>query len=659
MNQHANLLLAAENLQRDSGLVRGQNVRGVFALKREASQSYLVVNELQARVLAEFATAKSVPQVLENCISERKCPALREFYDLILKAHAAGILRTEELCTGQSAPIERPAVRWFASLKPRVSTLLICLAVTASVGGVFFWQGGAVLPLRALDFLTGWLVVCAALSLGQMLSAAALRGAGCEVYRPHFRWATLVPHFAVDRLDACMAGLLGRATIHAVSLLPLALAAGLSLWFRTPWSLFPLAALFFQCRPAGGSPLSRMLQLLRRAPLLSTDGRQLFDAPMELSERLRLAWRRFDGVVASLKLVASVGWALGLACVVYRVLHLNLAEVFHDWSLWAKTLLALGATLGGIGLIAFVSEIRTHVFGTLASFWRRARLAYNRTRPAPAPDLESVERLIRLHPLLGSLDPLVQMELAQCLRPFRASAWRKLARFSETPPFVGLIVSGRVTLYRQLKSGRKTRFLRLIEGDLFGAHHLFEEAGAFFEIQTGTPLVALTLDHVEFQRLVIERLGHAAVAAYLQKHLFLQRSSSLCAEWRPATIARFTDLLATASHAAGGRIIARGQDVPSLYVLYEGRALERSKRGGRIEPGDFFGETSLLQTSAATADVESKDDSRSLVVNRLEFIRFMTRNHHVALQIERLCSKRLGHPLFPLDRRYFKRNNAA
>jgi hypothetical protein len=191
-----------------------------------------------------------------------------------------------------------------------------------------------------------------------------------------------------------------------------------------------------------------------------------------------------------------------------------------------------------------------------------------------------------------------------------------------------------------------------MESDLFGAHHLFEESSGGFEIRTRTPLVALTLDHADFKRLVVDRLGPAAVAAYLQKHLFLQRSSPVCADWRPATIARFSDLIATASHAAGGRIIKRGQEVPNLYVLYEGRAraLDRNKRGARINPGDFFGEISLLQTSAAVADVESRDDSRSFVVNRMEFIRFMSRNHHVALQMERLCSKRLGRPLFPLDR---------
>jgi CRP-like cAMP-binding protein len=655
MNQHANLLLTAENLQRDPDLLRGQNVRGTFALKRVASQTYLVVNELQARVLSEFAQAKSVPQVLERCICERKCPALREFYDLILKAHAAGILRSEELCSGGPATIEKPPVRWFVSIKPSVPTLLVCLAAVVGTG-VAFWYGGAVLPVRVLDYVTGWLAVCASLSLGQVLAAAALRGANCEVYRPHFRWATLAPHFAIDQTDACMSKRLGRATVHAVSILPLALVTAVALGLRQSWSLLPLAALFFQCRPVGRSPVGQMLQLFRRTPLLSTDGKLLFSAPMEFSEHLRLAWQRFDGMVAIMKLLSSAGWAIGLACVVYRILDLNVAEVFHDWSLWAKTLLMLGTTLGGVSLLWLVGEVHAHALGTIKSFWLRTRLAYTRLRPSATLNLDQIERLLRLHPLLGALDPAVQMELAQCLRPFRAPAWRTLAKFGEAPPFMGLIVSGRISIYRRLKSGRKTRFLRLLESDLFGAHHLFEEQGGGFEIRTRTPLVALTLEHADFKRLVIDRLGPAAVASYLQKHLFLQRASPICADWRPATIARFTDLVVTASHAAGGRIIKRGQEVPNLYVLYEGRAraLDRNKRGARINPGDFFGEISLLQTSAAVADVESKDDSRSFVVNRMEFIRFMSRNHQVALQMERLCSKRLGRPLFPLDRLSFE-----
>src|SRR5688572_32986794 len=99
MDQHANLLLSAEVLRRENGIIRGQSVGNSVAFKRIRSQTYLIVDKLQAGVLAEFAQPKNVPEALENCISTRKCPSLGEFYDLILKAHRAGMLRSEELCT--------------------------------------------------------------------------------------------------------------------------------------------------------------------------------------------------------------------------------------------------------------------------------------------------------------------------------------------------------------------------------------------------------------------------------------------------------------------------------------------------------------------------------------------------------------------------------
>jgi len=111
----------------------------------------------------------------------------------------------------------------------------------------------------------------------------------------------------------------------------------------------------------------------------------------------------------------------------------------------------------------------------------------------------------------------------------------------------------------------------------------------------------------------------------------------------------------TATHSAGGKIIIQGQEVGSLHVLYEGKARTVKDRQliASLRPGDFFGEISLLQTSAATADVETTEETRCLVVNRVEFIRFLARNQHVALQLERFCSKRLGRPIFPLDHESF------
>jgi CRP-like cAMP-binding protein len=657
MNPHANVLLSTEILRRDPGLVRGQSIGDTYALKHVAAQTYLVINPLQAGVLAEFAEPKSVPAALENCIRERKCPPLREFYDLILKAHAAGILQGGEPAPGAEASGARPPVRWFATIPPRKLTVAGCLvALVATV--LAFWHWDTVPPARVFDVFFGWVVVCLALSLGQALAAAALRGAGCEVYWPHIRWLTPIPHFAVSQTDAGMCGRLGQATILAVTWLPLTLAATLGLWLRAPWSLFPLAALFFTCRPIGAGPLGRLLTLLRRTPLLATDRRPLFDVPLPLAELSRLARRRFDPGVAAAQIFASLGWGLGLGCVAYRLLHLPVIDLLADRSYWEKTLLLLAAALAVIALLWLAAEVHRRVTGGLVALWRRGALAWRRLRHRPvnpATDLELVATLVSGNPLLGRLDPAIQAEMAACFLPFQAGAWRTLVPFDHEPPFVTLIVSGRVSLYRRLKSGRKVRFLRAGEGDLFGAHHLIDPANASLEIRTDTPLVALNLSQADFQRLVLARLGTAAVCSYMHKHLFLQNSTPLCADWRPAAIASFADLAETASHSAGGRIIARGQEVPSLFVLYQGQARARGDRRltGQLNPGDFFGEISLLQTSVATADVETKDEARSLVVNRIEFIRFMARHHLVALQMERLCSRRLGRPIFPLTRSAF------
>lgn len=662
MDSQANLLLSAEVLRRETGLIRGQTVGNTFALKRVASQTYLTVNKLQAGVLAEFAQPKNVPEALEACIRNRKCPPLREFYDLVLKAHRAGLLRSEELCTDAPPAVENLPVRWFFPLRPRMLTVAVGFAAIAAVGALLYLRGMA-LPTRGTDALYGWISVCGALSLGHVLAAAALRGADCEVHRPHLHWRTLVPHFAVDQTDICMAHRLGRVTLEVANLLPLALLSFVALWQRQAWSAFPVLALFLACRPVGASPLARLLTLLRRAPLLSTDLPALFEAPSSLSESLRAGWRRFDGRVATVQFLASLAWVFGLGATAYRLLELRLSVLLADWSLWEKVFLALDIAFVALGALWLCTELRGPVAAGAAAgrdllrrLWRRAR-----QRPlVPDRDLDRIEELIRRNPLLGQLDPGAQMELALCCQPFEAGPWRTLTRFDAAPERVSLIVSGRATLYRRRKSGRKDLFLRVREGDLFGAHHLVDAANSNLEIRTASRLVAVTFAPEDFQRLVIGRLGEHAVAAYLQKHLFLQNSSPFCAQWRPAAIARFVELADTAHHAAGDRILQRGQEVHNLYVLYEGeaRARDKHKHTSTLQPGDLFGEISLLQTSAANADIETREDARSLVVNRLAFIRFMTRSHHVALQMERLGSQRLGRPIFPLERSAFEERSA-
>lgn len=650
MDLDTNLLLTAEKLYLDPSLVKGKALANTFALKRPASQTYLVVNALENAVLNEFAQRRSVPEVLESCIRKRCCPALRDFYDLILKAHRAGVLRSEELGAEGPAQVDREPARWFLSLPPAIARSSTWLAAAAALA--VFVMRPPTLPSTFLEGLVGWAAACAALSLGQILAASVLRNAGGEVYRPRMRWASLTPHFAVDLTDLCMIAGNARAAVYGVTLLPLLLTAAAGLWLREPWSFVPLLSLLLACRPVAGSVVQQCLLLRRRKPLVATDETPLFDAKSTFIEHCRAAWERFDARIAGLQFLAALLWSAALGFTAYRILQLDPTRTLLDVTIWQTALSIMAAALAVTVFWWLANAIQYDIVDLLSAGWRRLKLNWRRWRAAPQPltEHDDIEALIRRNPLLRRLDPERQAELAQHAQPFTAKAWRTLVGCDDDPPFVGLILSGRATISRRLKSGRKTHFLSVMEGDLFGAHKLIDAEFAHLEIRTNTPLYALVIDSAEFKRLVVDALGAATVRNYLHKHLFLQRGSPVCAEWGPSALARFAELAGTASHAAGGKIISRGEEVGNLFVLYQGRAraLQGQKPIGRIEPGDFFGEISLLQTSPAIADVESHEDSRSFVVNRVEFIRFMSRNHHVALQMERLCSKRLGRPVFPL-----------
>src|SRR5687767_13334469 len=234
MQLDTNLLLSAEKLHLEPGLVRGKTTDRTFAFKRVESQTYLVVNELQAAVLEQFAHPRNVPEALEACIRQRSCTPLREFYDLILKAHQAGVLRSEELGAEGPPAAPRPPSHWPVPLPTVASLSLLGIGILATLAALVLRS--PVLPTTFLDGLIGWAAACGALSLGYVLSACALRSADCEVYHPRVRWTTLTPHFAVDLRDACMAGRAERIAILGLTLLPLALTAAVALWLRETWS---------------------------------------------------------------------------------------------------------------------------------------------------------------------------------------------------------------------------------------------------------------------------------------------------------------------------------------------------------------------------------------------------------------------------------------
>jgi len=214
-----------------------------------------------------------------------------------------------------------------------------------------------------------------------------------------------------------------------------------------------------------------------------------------------------------------------------------------------------------------------------------------------------------------------------------------------------MILSGCIHARRTLTSGRKVRALTLEEGDFFGlpAPLAFGGEAVALELRSASPIAALSVPAEVFQRHVIDKLGGLLVYDYTYKLSFLRRVK-VCAHWDAAVVARFSRLAQVAAYKDGDVIVSEGQETHWFYILYDGVAQVRrkGKLAARLKVGDFFGEISLLQNSQAVADVVAQGQVRCLQIDRISFLRFVTYNHHVALTLERISSKRLGHPIFPL-----------
>ncbi len=92
----------------------------------------------------------------------------------------------------------------------------------------------------------------------------------------------------------------------------------------------------------------------------------------------------------------------------------------------------------------------------------------------------------------------------------------------------------------------------------------------------------------------------------------------------------------------GGTALTRtGEAGDELFVLLTGRA-EVTRDGERLaelRPGAFFGELSLIDGKARTADVVASDDSDVLVMARRDFQQLLNIPHLALVVVESLCER--------------------
>ncbi len=643
------LLLTAERLRLNPRIATGKMEDDRITIKALDDRGYLTVDEMQWEVLRQFAEPRTVPDVVLQLIRDRKSPALRDLFELILKAHQAGILQR-----AASHGILQPAVSWQARIPGLIGGWLGGLAVVAAL--VSAWMRPPDLSGLARDPLlvalgVGWAVIVLAISLGNAIAASTLWYADGDIYRPRLRWTWLVPRFTVNLTDLRIMSRATRLQAQLARLAPAAACAAALVWWRPSWALLPLAALLVMLRPVLGGAANEIITAARGHPLLDTSHHMLFAPNRTWTGLFRAARQHFDSRVVALRIVWGLLWAATVLQLGFDAAGIALGAVWHDWRFWRLAALIFSAIVAA-GLLAFAylvvaARVRDPARRLIATrHLRKAR----RLRPFEPVTDENISAAIMLSAICQRLPPPERDELARSLRPVVIPARHRLADFGRPPTEAWLIVSGSVDVFRRGPTGRNERAWQAIEGDLVGAENLIEARPNGWRLKTRTPLVALALSHQVLQEKVLSRLEPQVAHAFVLRVPFL-RDVPLCRHWHAQALNRFASLSTLANFPDGEIVLRSGQDNHRLYMIYEGNAV--ITRGGRrvatVTTGEFFGEIGMLQNSPTTAQVTAKGPLTCLYLNKVEFLHFLSHNYEVALEVERVSSRRLGFPIFPMS----------
>lgn len=97
------------------------------------------------------------------------------------------------------------------------------------------------------------------------------------------------------------------------------------------------------------------------------------------------------------------------------------------------------------------------------------------------------------------------------------------------------------------------------------------------------------------------------------------------------------------TYSDGATFVKEGSRTHQLFVVLEGtaRVLRRGRTVARLQPGDFFGDISLIDGLPRTATVEAEGTVRCLVLLRSDFERIITDAPQVASAVMRALARRI------------------
>lgn len=605
-----------------------------------------MVTRAQLDILQEFKNGKTAPEVLCSLLSARQSPPLREYYELLLKATRAGILKAAD----QPEPPAKPAAIWPVRMQGKLGRFFALTSMC--VATILISTHTLVLPSHAGHLLLGWITICLCLSLGNLAGASVLAGGEGEVYAPTWNIRSILPGFRFDDSDAIMLGRGGEIDLALLRIAPLfAATAWAAVWYPA-LVLTLFGGLLYQLSPFFNTPMSALLRAAYRDPKLDT----AYDLHFARSQlyliflraRLQFADHRYLLMSAGF----SVIW-LGLVFVCgCALLHANAGRLIATAIKEGGSLLTPVVLLAGMGLLVASGAglalwfAARHIRNATASWL--AKRATRRRRPVLSP--ESIQTCLAVTHLFRSFPPEDLAELATAVRAEEVKPYENIVRQGQHGDRLYVIFSGAVEIVREPPVGRIEVVAELQAGEIFGEIALLYSGQRTRSVRASCRTVLLSITQSDFAALVLSKISRDAVETAVQKLAFLARIP-LARTWSPRTASIFAQRSQFKEFPPREPLIRQGEDNLFFYIVYEGEFSVRKNHAeiARLRLGDSFGEISLLQSSVANASILPVSSARCLVMPRRDFLEFITHDFLIGLQFEEISSRRLGKPIFPLD----------
>lgn len=631
----------------------------VYALKHTPTANYLHVSSEELFILGCFGRGSTVSELVPSLIMNRRCPPLRDLYELILQARNANILN--EVRDEEFAPVFPP--RWWPSLEHNTVQAVWWLSAIAAVVAFCLWTSEASISEAAafgkpVNYLAAYVVLAVCASLGSLLASAYVHRVGCDVQRPRLVWKTLLPRIGFDWTDGLMGGESIVVEVAKLRIIPFlfvtALATALPFFgvagFLHDFAPFLLIGLLWRISPYPGGSAVQWLEARYRIPLVSVKrGRFFYHGAHTVSARVLEEYRathwRYAGIMAVYSALWSclVIWFVGVLVNPIESWSSTFKEMFSRESYGIIEVFGLSAGLLFLGILAMIVYGWYRMKAVEANFGRIGS-------EQPVATGGGIPETFDESLLFRELSVELRGELAQYARTITIVSGSLVVEPGQRGEDLYMVQSGEFEILMTRAKGRPEVVARLKRGDVFGELNFFGGLFRPHKIRakgTGT-LIAMSDPIVE--QTLKRNLSIPAIEEIVQKRTFLRRIPLSCG-WQPHSIARFAKACRMEEMKEGQLVIGTGRENRFFYLVHEGdfEVRHRGRRIARIRGGDFFGEISLLLNNLATADIIAVEPTKCLVLQKSDFLNLMGQDVELALQMEYVASVRFGRPIFPFE----------